>query len=333
MSETTANGAASADPWDGITHLLFDVRPVDGQPPEGQLLSAFRLGSMIAGQVRGSPQGFRRDASVIARGGSGWVLVQYYLVGGYSGAAGNEPVVVQQGDISCLDLAYGFETVAAQPFENINVLIPRQLWLARSDSARIPHGSVIRANGACARIIQATLSQFMAEASGLDAAEAVALSVALVDMLAGSFKPTALADCGGTLDRTRMLRDYLDRHLGDPQLCASRVASALGLSRANLYRAAEPLGGVARYIRDERLRQAFNALRSMARGHRHARVSTVARECGFANEATFSRLFKAQYGVAPSQARSQALLSARQPPNDHVVNRWLLEEQGTLLRS
>ncbi len=154
------------------------------------------------------------------------MLVQYYLVGGYSGAAGNEPVVVQQGDISCLDLAYGFETVAAQPFENINVLIPPQLWLARSDSARIPHGSVIRANGACARI-QATLSQFMAEASGLDAAEAVALSVALVDMLAGSFRPTALADRGGTLDRTRMLRDYLHRHLGDPQLCASRVASAL----------------------------------------------------------------------------------------------------------
>mgnify|MGYP000341906042 CR=1 FL=1 len=320
----------SGESWDAVTHLLFDVGGVDGNAPTGELLASFRIGSLIAGHVKGGAQSFTRDAGVIARGGGGWILIQYYVEGGFSGTTSAGQIDVFPGDISCLDLAQSFATVARRPLENINILVPRQLWLSRSPGGRIPHGQVLRAEGACTKIVQATLAKFMLEAPRLEPHERVALSVAVVDLLAGSFSARTPVEAVSAPASTHRVRDYLDAHMADEQLTVESVCSALGVSRASLYRAAAPLGGIATYVREERLRHAFNSLRSVARGAGRVSMTSIAKECGFANEATFARLFKTNYGVSPTEAARRAELAARTPPNDHIITRWLMEEQAQL---
>jgi AraC-like DNA-binding protein len=84
-----------------------------------------------------------------------------------------------------------------------------------------------------------------------------------------------------------------------------------GLSRSQLYRLFEPLGGVVHYVQQRRLLQAFHTLVNPA--SRRLRVSEVAARVGFASNAHFSRAFRLAFGVSPSDARAMALATSASP--------------------
>ncbi|WP_171015698.1 helix-turn-helix domain-containing protein [Devosia sp. FKR38] len=94
---------------------------------------------------------------------------------------------------------------------------------------------------------------------------------------------------------------YIANRLADPQLEAQRVAGALGVSRATLYRAfaAQDLG-VAEAIREMRLDRARDMLE-------HApielSIGDIAQQCGLYDTVNFSRMFRRRFGVAPSEVR------------------------------
>lgn len=99
-------------------------------------------------------------------------------------------------------------------------------------------------------------------------------------------------------------RAVVRERLGDPTLGPGEIARALGLSRSALYRLFEPQGGVARYIRQQRLSAARQALCDPADTRR---IGTIGYDCGFPNPQEFSRAFKAQFGCSPSEARHERL--------------------------
>ncbi len=96
---------------------------------------------------------------------------------------------------------------------------------------------------------------------------------------------------------------YIKDHLLDPGLSPDAVADELGLSRAKLYRLAEPLGGITKYIRAERLQLAYEKLQH---GGEDARsISNLAFDLGFGTETAFRRAFKEAFGMTPSELRSR----------------------------
>ncbi|WAP71367.1 AraC family transcriptional regulator [Jiella pelagia] len=77
----------------------------------------------------------------------------------------------------------------------------------------------------------------------------------------------------------------------------------MGLSRSTLYRLFEPFGGVAAYILERRLEQAYRALGDS----RDLRlIGTIAHGLGFAGESQFSRSFRQRFGRTPSEVRRLA---------------------------
>jgi AraC-like DNA-binding protein len=96
---------------------------------------------------------------------------------------------------------------------------------------------------------------------------------------------------------TERFRQHVQDHLFDVDLKPAGIARALGLSRSALYRVAEPLGGIARYIQNKRLEHAHRCLST--KGLPPTTVTGLAHELGFGSEATFRRLFKKKYGVSP----------------------------------
>lgn len=74
------------------------------------------------------------------------------------------------------------------------------------------------------------------------------------------------------------------------------IAAALGISRASLYRAFEPYGGVIAFIQRERLDEAYRRLSAPGQ---HRTIGAVAWELGYPDPSTFTRAFRRRFGHAP----------------------------------
>lgn len=99
------------------------------------------------------------------------------------------------------------------------------------------------------------------------------------------------------LGRARRIIDdrLMDRNLAPEALCAT-----LGVSRSRLYRIFEPLGGVASYIRKQRLLRTRDALSDIADTRS---ISRIAEQWGFVDASAYSRTFRHEFGISPKQAR------------------------------
>ena len=321
--------------WCQATDALFDIdfqgadHPVRFQAD----LTSYSMGSILLGRTRSVAQRFSRSTATIARSGIDHIIVQLYMVGGYHGHAGSASIVVQAGDISVLDCAETFATQASD-FENLTLVIPRAILEAKLPRLEALHGLVLKAGSTWNRILSQHLLVLFEQAPSMTLRECERIANGSIALLAACLQGEIEArdEQTGTSVTSMVLlvRRHIDEHLSDASLSADQVAARFALSRATLYRLFEPFGGVAGYIRTRRLRRAFFALR--ARELCNLRISDIAQRCGFASMATFTRAFKAAYGVTPAALRSvSALNPARPSPHDAVlddglgITRWMHE--------
>lgn len=106
--------------------------------------------------------------------------------------------------------------------------------------------------------------------------------------------------CASQSSELDRLKGFIQDHLTLPELSVDMIAKNLGLSRAKLYRLAEPLGGIQRFITKQRLKMAHTRLL-----HTKDRLSitNLAFDLGFNTETSFRRSFKERYGVTPTNLR------------------------------
>ncbi|HVZ54577.1 MAG TPA: helix-turn-helix domain-containing protein, partial [Pseudolabrys sp.] len=98
------------------------------------------------------------------------------------------------------------------------------------------------------------------------------------------------------------IRQYVLAHLSDPDLSIDRIARAMGCSKRYLHQvfAAENVT-IERHIWRLRIERCCEALTEQGKPEKS--ISAIAFEWGFNSSAHFSRLFKAQVGVAPTAFR------------------------------
>lgn len=105
------------------------------------------------------------------------------------------------------------------------------------------------------------------------------------------------------LDR---VHQHILTHIDDPDLSPDELASALHISRRTLYQLFKEKDVTpSRFIRDVRLDAVCKALASPRNAHRS--IFDIALDHGFTDSASFSRMFKAAFGMAPSDWRMQQL--------------------------
>ncbi|MFG1479435.1 helix-turn-helix transcriptional regulator [Xanthobacter sp. V4C-4] len=106
-------------------------------------------------------------------------------------------------------------------------------------------------------------------------------------------------------------RRLIRRDLSSPALSPEALCRALGVSRSRLYRLFEELGGVSRYIQRQRLLAAFARLSDP---EDRDTVAQIAERLGFLDHSGFSRAFRAEFGLSPSEARAAGRGSRPSPP-------------------
>ena len=108
-----------------------------------------------------------------------------------------------------------------------------------------------------------------------------------------------------------LLKDYLEEHLSDPDMKAEDMAAAVNMSESAFRRRIHDLTGMtpSGFVRAKRMEQAMFLL-----AHSDEGINQVAYLTGFSDPKYFSRTFKKETGVTPSQYRAAKAL----PSNDSV---------------
>jgi AraC-like DNA-binding protein len=120
----------------------------------------------------------------------------------------------------------------------------------------------------------------------------------------GGGRPTPDAAHVAILCRARA---EIEARLGSAMLTVAALCRALGMSRSTLYRLFEDEGGVHAYITRRRLERVAVTLSDPGG---HERIADIAERWGFCDAAYLGRLFRARFGMTPSDYRA---FSQRQP--------------------
>ncbi|MBW4043065.1 MAG: helix-turn-helix domain-containing protein [Acidobacteria bacterium] len=98
--------------------------------------------------------------------------------------------------------------------------------------------------------------------------------------------------------------DYIERHLGEPELRPPQIADALGVSLRYLHRAFDDKEmTVARLLRERRLEEVAAALRAT---ERQPHLQQLAARYGFGSQDQLARAFRRRYGVSMTEYHSRS---------------------------
>ena len=104
--------------------------------------------------------------------------------------------------------------------------------------------------------------------------------------------------------RRERVRRTVTEHLRSPSLTPAALCRMAGVSRSNLYRLLDDVGGIARYIQSRRLAEAHAILSDPIN---RKSVASIAQELCFPDASGFSRAFKQEYGYSPSDVAAGAM--------------------------
>jgi AraC-like DNA-binding protein len=129
--------------------------------------------------------------------------------------------------------------------------------------------------------------------------------------------------------RKERVRQAVRRHLRTPTLGPRTLGRLVGMSRSNLYRLFEDVGGVGRYIQRERLLEAHAVVTDPAITKS---IAAIADDLCFPDASTFSRTFRREFGHSPGEVRSAALAGLASPVPLRGLARPEGADFGDLLR-
>ncbi|OAN66549.1 helix-turn-helix domain-containing protein [Sphingomonas sp. TDK1] len=293
--------AESVDP-------IFDTRREGVESDFSVGLDGFNAGPVLIGRSRmwGATFHYDRNVRKVARTGVEAVLVQIVTGGGDVRLHEGEATVTRPGDICIADMTRPFAT-RTDGCENISMVVHHgALGL---DEPRLDglHGLVLRRETLAAQLLGEHARMLVDRLPHARPDDALAVARATGLMMGGLIAPAAQE--GGQRASVAVaalfrIKRFIRANLAHPNLGPDMVAKAMGMSRASLYRAFAPLGTVGDFIRRQRLKRVLIELGDPAA--RGKSIAEIAYGWGFADWSTFSRAFKAAFGITPSEARAGA---------------------------
>jgi len=184
--------------------------------------------------------------------------------------------------------------------------LPREAFNRRFDAGRPPLLTPIDLGQGLGRIAAEFCASLAAEGAGLDPQVRATLGEQFMDILAMALnsgpgrQPEAERSVQGA--RLRSVKAYIDANLGEPGLSLGVIAKKSGISLRYLHQLFRQTDmSASEWLRLRRLQRSYDLLSSPR--HAAQSITEIAYSIGFNSSSHFSNLFRAQFGVRPSDVR------------------------------
>jgi AraC-like DNA-binding protein len=314
--------------WRSWFHSVFDVLPwqsvAAGFPAESQL---WKLDGLAVSRVAAPSIHVARTKALIRRNpGDNWAIT-----------VGRRVTTAVRTDDVALEAPAGVPFVVSLGTEFVSERSQDerlQLYLARDSFREVApvldaaQGMIL--NTPLGRLLGDYLLLLERSLANISPEDRPRLTSAIEAMVKACIVPSpdrvAAAESQIHLSRLEQVRRTVRRHLRSPALGPDMLCRQLGTSRSQLYRLLETESGVARYIQRQRLLAAHAALCDVSNTKP---IATIADELCFADASSFSRAFRHEFGMSPSDARASpagtapAMRKGGIGPEVHSLSDWL----------
>ncbi len=282
-------------PWD----LVADDRSVAGGSEQvvERRFGALRVVDCASGPVSG-----RRGRRQIAGSPAEYIGALFVLDGGEVLQFGRSEITLTAGMAVIWDSTVAGRFAVPAHIRKRTLFVPRErLGDLGRDAGRVV-GAVLP-DGPGTRLLRDFLDAALETVGEQDEASPTssAAVTATLELLAGAVDAGQALPDGDRERRWLAVRDLIEERLADPALVPMAIAHATGMSLRSLYELfAARDETVAGYVRRRRL---VRARAELERARREITVAEVGQRWGFADQGTFTRAFRAHYGVTPGSVR------------------------------
>ncbi|MEJ8573556.1 helix-turn-helix domain-containing protein [Microbaculum marinum] len=266
-----------------------------------------RFGEVVMTDILLSEQRIKRNAQHISRLDKDCYYLQLIHRGNVN--------VVQQGATHVSNAARGALFCATEPYElqcvgevrSFYLEIPHDAFAQRFPREQIPVAATINSTQGLGRIATEFCAMLATEGAKLGETDRAHLGGQLMDMLAYTLQSSGgeAAMAEGTIQQARLrsVQQWIELHIGEPDLSLDRIAAENGISLRYLhllFRQCEM--SASEWIWNRRLQLCYDEI---ARGGARS-ITSIAFDHGFNSSAHFSTMFRRKYGMSPREvARSR----------------------------
>jgi AraC-like DNA-binding protein len=276
-------------------------------------MSVLNLGPVQASTLTYSPLEVFRTSKQIRQSDPGMFQLALHLGGRLGVAQSDREVELGTGDLTLYDTSrpyYGWADAEDGALAGcMVVLIPRKLIPLRPQVLEPIQAVPVSGRRGVGALLARHLIELHRNAASYTAGDAARLGNVTADLVAATYAHELEATSAlppETHQQALRLRihDFIQRNLGDPTLAPGTIAAAHAISVRYLYKLFQEQSlTVAGWIRQQRLERCRHELGDPQQ--RHRAVHSIANGWGFTSDAHFSRLFRATYGVTPTDYRRQ----------------------------
>jgi AraC-like DNA-binding protein len=299
--------------WRDSMGVLLDIAPAGSQSLDAfnSRLESYLLDDILLSRLTTTAQKIQRTGARFARDSIDSYGFNFFLSGSVELT---RPIKLRYGagHLIGFDNAEGLACEVAE-MDVITATVPRRRLaplLTHPDSV---HANMVDPASGIGILLAGLLQTFFMSASRLTRAEAGAAASSLLNLLAVALNGTVVksGDLPDMLQQAELLRipAFIKNNLASPKFGPTMIMAAMAISRAQLYRLFAPSGGVAEYIREQRLRRCLADLLSLKCAHEQ--IAAIAYRWGFRDPAYFANAFKQRFGRTPSEARESSSPASR----------------------
>jgi AraC-like DNA-binding protein len=279
--------------------------PIDPRNFTGRVTRT-KVGEFRVAEVYSDPQHVWHSRAQVARSRTAMFFLHMQLEGESMNRQDGREAHLLPGDFTLCDTTRPYEILFDQPNRMFVLGIPDSVMrrhLACPESlVAIPMSGEVGLSGLLSHFLRGFWRQCHED---IDPVVAPKLTRAILDLTASAYTavPNAPTDRSSlaTAHRIRIV-NYIEAHLGDPDLTPMKVAQACKMTPRYLHHLfSQESETVARYILRRRLEECSRALTLPAQ--RGRTVTSIAFDYGFNSPTHFGRVFRARYGVTPRDYR------------------------------
>ncbi|PZT92637.1 MAG: hypothetical protein DI630_28060 [Gordonia sp. (in: high G+C Gram-positive bacteria)] len=206
------------------------------------------------------------------------------------------------------------------------MVVPTGLLTAVGSSRLVESGLIVRRRSPATELLDHFLESLLVAGEDLGSTAVCTVRNAALELLVGSLHPS---DGGGGPAPSMALRpaieDWIDHHLPDTVITPASVAAAHAVSVRTVHRmfaeTGDTLGSVVRLRRLMRARRELECT--------HHSITAIASRWGYSDSSHFTRTFKHQFGMSPTDHRALCRQDDEGREGEVVGNGVAVQSHGT----